>query len=71
MTQDVHRKYSFTREAGFHERVNIDGYGPVRAKLDTGNGTVGTGSKISLTIASDSAVVNWGQSHTHRGSLVI
>ena len=25
---------------------------------ETGNGTVGTGSKISLTIASDSAVVN-------------
>ena len=25
---------------------------------DTGNGTVGTGSKISLTIASDGAVVN-------------
>ena len=40
LTQDVHRKYSFTREAGFHERVNIEGYGPVRAKLDTGNGTV-------------------------------
>tara|TARA_X000001388_G_scaffold66536_1_gene53369 strand:- start:158 stop:799 length:642 start_codon:yes stop_codon:yes gene_type:complete len=39
LTQDVHRKYSFTREAGFHERINIDGYGPVRAKLDTGNGT--------------------------------
>ena len=40
LTQDVHRKYSFTREAGFHERINIDGYGPVRAKLDTGNGTI-------------------------------
>ena len=40
LTQDVHRKYSFTREAGFHERISIDGYGPVRAKLDTGNGTV-------------------------------
>jgi len=39
LTQDVHRKYSFTREAGFHERISIDGYGPVRAKLDTGNGT--------------------------------
>ena len=40
---------------------------------ETGNGTVGTGSKISLTIASDSAVVNWGQSnkHKHRGRLVI
>ena len=40
LTQDVHRTYSFTREAGFHERISIDGYGPVRAKLDTGNGTV-------------------------------
>ena len=39
LTQDVHRKYSFTKEAGFHERIVIDGYGPVRAKFDTGNGT--------------------------------
>jgi len=39
LTQDVHRKHSFTKEAGFHERISIDGYGPVRAKLDTGNGT--------------------------------
>jgi hypothetical protein len=40
LTQDVHRKHSFTKEAGFHERINIDGYGPIRAKLDTGNGTI-------------------------------
>ena len=39
LSQDVHRKYSFTREAGFHERIVVDGYGPVRAKFDTGNGT--------------------------------
>ena len=39
LSQDVHRKHSFTREAGFHERIVIDGYGPVRAKFDTGNGT--------------------------------
>ena len=39
LTQDVHRKYSFTKEAGFHERIVIDGYGPVRAKFDTGTGT--------------------------------
>ena len=39
LTQDVHRKHSFTKEAGFHERIAIDGYGPVRAKFDTGNGT--------------------------------
>ena len=39
LTQDVHRKYSFTKEAGFHERIVVDGYGPVRAKFDTGNGT--------------------------------
>ena len=39
LTQDVHRKHSFTKEAGFHERIVVDGYGPVRAKFDTGNGT--------------------------------
>ena len=39
LTQDVHRKHSFTKEAGFQERITIDGYGPVRAKFDTGNGT--------------------------------
>jgi len=39
ITQDVHRKHSFNKEAGFHERVVIDGYGPIRAKFDTGNGT--------------------------------
>ena len=39
ISQDVHRKYSFNKEAGFHERISIDGYGPVRAKFDTGNGT--------------------------------
>jgi RimK family alpha-L-glutamate ligase len=40
LSQDVHRKHSFNREAGFHERIVIDGYGPVRAKFDTGNGTI-------------------------------
>ena len=40
LSQDVHRKHSFTREAGFHERIVIDGYGPIRAKFDTGNGTL-------------------------------
>ena len=39
ITQDVHRKHSFNKESGFHERVVIDGYGPIRAKFDTGNGT--------------------------------
>jgi RimK family alpha-L-glutamate ligase len=39
ITQDNHRKHSFTKESGYHERIDIDGYGPVRAKFDTGNGT--------------------------------
>jgi len=39
ITQDVHRKHSFNKESGFHETVVIDGYGPIRAKFDTGNGT--------------------------------
>ena len=38
ITQDIHRKHSFNKESGFHERVVIDGYGPIRAKFDTGNG---------------------------------
>ena len=37
LTQDAHRKHSFTKESGFQERIIIDGYGPVRAKFDTGN----------------------------------
>ena len=40
LTQDAHRKHSFTKESGFQERIIIDGYGPVRAKFDTGNGTL-------------------------------
>ena len=39
ISQDVHRKHSFNKESGFQERVVIDGYGPIRAKFDTGNGT--------------------------------
>ena len=39
ISQDVHRKHSFNKESAFHARVVIDGYGPIRAKFDTGNGT--------------------------------
>ena len=35
----IHRRFAFNQEAGFHETVEIDGYGPIRAKFDTGNGT--------------------------------
>ena len=35
----LHRRFAFNQEAGFHETLEIDGYGPVRAKFDTGNGT--------------------------------
>jgi len=30
---------SFDQEAGYHETVEIEGYGLIRAKFDTGNGT--------------------------------
>jgi len=33
------RRHTFPTEAGYVERIEIEGYGPVRAKFDTGNGT--------------------------------
>ena len=39
ITQDIHRKHSFNKESGYQERVHVQGYGPIRAKFDTGNGT--------------------------------
>ena len=56
ISQDVHRKYSFTKEAGFHERISIDGYGPVRAKLDTGNGTTASMFHVDKINVSDKTV---------------
>ena len=35
----LHRLPSFDQEAGYHETVEIEGYGLIRAKFDTGNGT--------------------------------
>ena len=35
----LHRRFDFNQEAGYHETLEIEGYGPIRAKLDTGNGT--------------------------------
>jgi RimK family alpha-L-glutamate ligase len=36
---DNHRRLSFTTECGYVEKINIEGYGDIRAKFDTGNGT--------------------------------
>jgi len=33
------RRHSFPTESGYVEQIDIEGYGPVRAKFDTGNGT--------------------------------
>ena len=33
------RRHSFPTEAGYVERIDIVGYGPIRVKFDTGNGT--------------------------------
>jgi len=35
----LHRRFDFNQESGFHETLDIEGYGPIRAKFDTGNGT--------------------------------
>jgi len=58
LTQDVHRKYSFTREAGFQERIDIEGYGAVRAKFDTGNGTKASMFCVDKIDVSDK-IVKW------------
>ena len=33
------RRNSFSTESGYVERIEVEGYGPLRAKFDTGNGT--------------------------------
>ena len=35
----LHRRFNFNQESGYHETLEIEGYGPIRAKFDTGNGT--------------------------------
>jgi len=54
------RRHSFPTEAGYVERIDIDGYGPIRAKFDTGNGT-----KASLFVVDELEVkgkkVFWGK----------
>jgi ribosomal protein S6--L-glutamate ligase len=35
----LHRLPSFDQEAGYHESIEVEGYGLIRAKFDTGNGT--------------------------------
>jgi len=39
ITQDNHRRHSFIKESGYAERIDVHGYGPIRGKFDTGNGT--------------------------------
>jgi len=58
ITQDAHRRHSFTKESGFQERIVIDGYGPVRAKFDTGNGTLASMFAVDK-IDVDKETVNW------------
>ena len=35
----LHRRFYFNQEAGYQETIEIEGYGHIRAKFDTGNGT--------------------------------
>ena len=35
----LHRRFAFNQESGFHETLDIEGYGLIRSKFDTGNGT--------------------------------
>lgn len=60
LTSAKNRRHSFPTEAGYVERIEIDGYGPIRAKFDTGNGT-----KASLFVVDELEVkgkkVFWGK----------
>ena len=59
LTQDAHRKHSFTKESGFQERIIIDGYGPVRAKFDTGNGTLASMFAVDKIDVENQKTVKW------------
>ena len=59
LTQDAHRKHSFTKESGFQERIIIDGYGPVRAKFDTGNGTLASMFAVDKIDVENQKTVRW------------
>jgi RimK family alpha-L-glutamate ligase len=39
VSKSNHRRHAFPTESGYVERIEIEGYGPIRAKFDTGNGT--------------------------------
>mgnify|MGYP001217679506 FL=1 len=59
LTQDAHRKHSFAKESGFQERIIIDGYGPVRAKFDTGNGTLASMFAVDKIDVENQKTVRW------------
>lgn len=42
------RRHAFSTESGYIEKFDIEGYGPIRAKFDTGNGT-----KASMFVVDD------------------
>ena len=60
LTSAKNRRHSFPTEAGYVERIEIEGYGPIRAKFDTGNGT-----KASMFVVDELEVkgkkVFWGK----------
>jgi len=54
----LHRRFDFNQESGYHETLEIEDYGPIRAKFDTGNGT-----KASMLVVDkinvNNKVVKW------------
>ena len=36
---EKHKRYTFSTECGYIESIRIDGFDPIRCKMDTGNGT--------------------------------
>lgn len=55
---ESHRHSNMIQEAGYLEQINIIGYGPIRAKLDTGNGTKASMFVVDK-IEHDNKTVKW------------
>ena len=50
------RRHTFPTESGYVERIEIEGYGPIRAKFDTGNGTKASMFVVDAVEVSGSSV---------------
>ena len=71
LTVDIHRRTRFRQEAGYIESVMVDGIDdPIRAKMDTGNGTKATMFHVD-EIEVKGEIVHWEKNkHKFKSRLV-